>query len=357
MGGNVVNIFCSVNKKYHLDKKYNMIDCNWRTSPYNFQQMGSGGAGTTMITKEKMRMDVKWATRQRLQYIEIMAWYTGVVTRSDVARAFGLSDPAATKDLKLYSDLAPGNLVYNHSVFGFVPADGFSAAFADLTPSVVLPVVAANLAVANGPYGVESIYGLATASLPLPARLPGPHILAQITRAIHGRRKLRVTYRSLSSRDSATQRIIEPHTLVDAGIRWHARAYNEDTCDFRDFVLSRIEQAECLDASAESSVHYDDDWVETVNLRLAPHAKLDAARRASLLLDYGAAADGVIGIEVRRALLGYLLQRLNVDTTLRQQMNPDVCQLMLLNRDEIEPFAEWAFKQDGPASVTDQAAP
>ena len=79
-----------------------------------------------MISKEKMATDLKWATRQRLQYIEIMAWYAGVVARSDVARAFGLSDPAATKDLKLYGDLAPGNLNYNHAVFGFVPAPGFS---------------------------------------------------------------------------------------------------------------------------------------------------------------------------------------------------------------------------------------
>ncbi len=230
-----------------------------------------------MITKEKMRLDVKWATRQRLQYIEIMAWYTGVVTRSDVARAFGLSDPAATKDLKLYSDLAPGNLVYNHSVFGFVPGDGFSSVFADLTPAVVLPVIAANLAVANGPYGTHPIYGLATAALPLPARLPGPRTLAQITRAIHGRRKLRVTYRSLSNREgheSPAQRILEPHALVNNGIRWHARAYNEETCDFRDFVLSRIEQAECLEAPAESGVQYDDDWVET------RQAALGAPRRA-----------------------------------------------------------------------------
>jgi non-specific protein-tyrosine kinase len=110
-----------------------------------------------MITKEKMRLDVKWATRQRLQYIEIMAWYAGVVTRSDVARAFGLSDPAATKDLKLYGDLAPGNLVYNHSVFGFVPGAGFAAVFAELTPAAVLPIIAANLAVAMARAGKQVI--------------------------------------------------------------------------------------------------------------------------------------------------------------------------------------------------------
>lgn len=295
-----------------------------------------------MNTKEKMRLDLKWATRQRLQYVEVMAWYAGVVTRSDVARAFGLSDPAATKDLKLYSDLAPGNLVYQHNVFGFVPAAAFAPAFADLAPATVLPVVAANLAVANGPYGDTLVYGLPTASLPLPARLPTAATLAQVTRAIHGRRKLRVAYRSLSGRDSQAPRVVEPHTLVNAGLRWHVRAYSEDSCDFRDFVLSRIVAAECQELPAESGEQYDDDWVEGVTLRLAPHSGLDAMQREHLLLDYGAAGE-VIEVKVRRALLGYVLQRLGVDTTPDRSLNPNAYQLMLLNRDEIEPFAAWAF--------------
>lgn len=294
-----------------------------------------------MNRQEKMRLDVKWATRQRLQYIELMAWYTGVVTRSDVARAFGLSDPAATKDLKLYGDLVPGNLLYHHGVFGFVPSEGFRAAFADITPAAALPVIAANLAVADGPYGAELVYGLPTASLPLPVRLPGPHTLAQITRAIHGKRKLRVRYRSLSERGQA-DRILEPHTLVNTGLRWHVRAYCEDSCDFRDFVLSRIVEAACLDTPAESGVQYDDDWVESVTLRLAPHQGLEASKREALLYDFGANGD-VIEVDVRRALLGYVLQRLAVDTTRDHSLNPSAYQLMLLNRDEIEPFAAWAF--------------
>lgn len=295
-----------------------------------------------MPPKETMRLDVKWATQQRLHYIEVMAWYTGVVTRSDVARAFGLSDPAATKDLKLYGDLAPGNLVYSHSVFGFVPSPGFRAVFADLAPEKVLPIIAANLAVASGPYGNALIYGLPTATLPLPARLPSEHTLAQITRAIYGRRKLRVTYRSLSDRDARNDRMLEPHSLVHTGLRWHIRAYNEENCDFRDFVLSRMVAAECLDTAAESGMQYDDDWVESVDLQLAPHRGLAASRRESLLLDYGA-DDEVIRVKVRRALLGYVLQQLNVDTTPDHSLNPNAWQLMLLNRDEIEPFAAWAF--------------
>lgn len=295
-----------------------------------------------MNTKEKLHGDLKWATRQRLQYIEVMAYYVGVVTRSDVARAFGLSDPAATKDLKLYGDLAPGNLVYNHAVFGFEPAADFTPLFADLAPAAVLPAIAANLAVANGPYGDTLIYGLPTAALPLPARLPPAATLAQLTRAIRARRKLRVRYRSLGRADSADARILEPHTLVDTGLRWHVRAYSEERCEFRDFVLSRIVEAECLDTPAESGAQYDDDWVEWVSLKLAPHRGLDPARRENLLFDYGAAGE-IIEVTVRRALLGYMLQRLGVDTSADHSRNPHAFQLMLLNRDEIEPFAGWAF--------------
>lgn len=295
-----------------------------------------------MVSKEKMILDVKWATRQRLQYIEIMAFYAGVVTRSDVAKAFGISDAAATKDLKLYSDLVPHNLLYNHSVFGFVPNASFIPSFANLAPSAVLPIIAANLAVSGGPYGDHAIYGLTTAALPLPTRLPNQQVLAQITRAIRGHKKLRVSYRSLSSRDSQEWRILEPHALVDSGIRWHIRAYSEETYDFRDFVLARFSQAECLDKAAESNVQYDDDWVEMVSLRLGPHADLDAQKRENLLLDYAASGNG-IEIQVRRALIGYLLQRLHVDTTRDHSLNPNAYQLMLLNRDEIEPFAAWAF--------------
>ena len=290
----------------------------------------------------KLIGDIKWGTRQRLQYIEVMAYYTGVVTRSDVARAFGISDAAATKDLKLYGQLSGDNLHYRHNVFGFVPSEDFQPLFADLTPARVLSMLAANLAAASGPYGNEPIFGIPVDSLPLPQRLPGRRVLAQTLRAIKQRNKLQVSYHSLSERDSRQQRVIEPHALVNTGTRWHLRAYNEESYDFRDFVLSRLADAEMLNEPAESSAQYDEDWTEIITLQLTPHPGLGARQRASLLLDYQS-QDGQIGIPVRRALIGYLLQRLSVDTTADHSMNPSAHQLILQNRDEIEAFAGWAF--------------
>jgi len=298
-----------------------------------------------MVAANKLLNDIKWNTRQRMQYIEMKAYYTGVVSRSNVARTFGISDAAATKDLKLYGDLAPENIIYKQSLFGFVPTSSFEGMFTDLSPKKVLPLIAGNLPMSGGPMSDELIYGIPTESLPLPSRLPGQKIVAQVTRAIHQHKKLRVLYNSLSDRLALDEtRIIEPHSLINTGLRWHIRAYNEETFDFRDFVLSRISEAEVINEAAESSIEFDDDWVEQVVLKLMPHPGLTARKQQNLLLDYGADnGEGVIEVSIRRALLGYQLQRLAVDTTIDHSLNPNAYQLVLSNRAEVEQFAGWAF--------------
>ncbi len=292
---------------------------------------------------EQQLAELKWATRQRLQYIEITAFYCGVVTRTDVARAFGISDPAATKDLNLYGKLAPDNLIYRQALFGYVPGPEFRECVADLSPEAVLPMIAHNLTNMSGPYGTQPIFSIPAESLPIPARLPDRMITAQVLRAVAQRKKLLISYRSLSDRDSEAPRLIEPHALAHNGLRWHIRAYNEETFDFRDFVLSRIEAAQMVDTPSESSGEFDEEWMETITLELAPHPGLPERKQQNLLMDYGA-ENGVVVIEIRRALLGYLLQQLSVDTTLEHSLNPHAYQLIVANRDEVEPFAGWAFR-------------
>ena len=296
-----------------------------------------------MVSAKKTLNDIKWGSRQRLQYIEMMAYYTGVVTRTDIVNAFGISDAAATKDLNFYSQLAPANLIYKQAVFGFVPTDGFSELFADLSPAVVLPMFAANLPATGSPTDAKPIYGISVDSLPLPSRLPSKAVLAQLIRAIRTRRKLTIKYHSLSDRESKDTRLIEPHSLINTGLRWHVRAYSDETYDFRDYVLSRIIDAQLRDEGAESSEMYDDDWMEVVTLQLTPHPKLNPVKRASLSIDYGASGD-VFELKIRRALVGYVLQRLAVDTSADHSLNPNAYQLIVMNRDEIEPFAGWAFQ-------------
>ncbi len=297
-----------------------------------------------MTEKVKMLHEIKFATRQRLQFIEVMAYYTGTISRSMLARAYGISDPAATKDLKLYNDLAPGNLDYNPSLFSFVPSPQFDEVFANLQPASVLPMFAQNLLSVDNPSGETPIYGISVEDLPFPVRLPEKALLAQIIRAIKSSSQLKISYHSLSQRpdNEENTRIIEPHALVNNGLRWHVRAYNHENYDFRDFVLSRFTLAEKLDTPAQSSQDYDDDWMETVTLKLAPHPMLSEKQRRSLNYDYNM-REAIIELQVRRALVGYLLQQMKVDTSQNHSQNPSAYQLIVNNRNEVEPFAGWAF--------------
>ncbi len=286
---------------------------------------------------------IKWAHRQRLQFIELSVYYVGFISRRQLARRFTLSDAAATKDIRLYQKLAPGNLVYRHGRFGYVPGPAFRAVFADLSPGSVLSRCEDGLF--GGFVPDEAFpYPLPALSLESPVRLPEQAVLAQLTRAICQRRKLSLHYHSLSSGgDSRAVRVIEPHTLVNTGLRWHARAYNVQTFDFRDFVLSRISEARCLEQPAESSADYDEDWSERIALCLVPHPGLNSAQRQAVLLDYAADASGEVVISTRRALAAYLLQRMGVDTTPEHSRSPQQCPLALRNRDELETFASWAL--------------
>ncbi|MCW9005926.1 MAG: WYL domain-containing protein, partial [Gammaproteobacteria bacterium] len=152
-----------------------------------------------MEKASKLPNEIKWATRQRLQFIEVMAYYTGVISRSTLASAFGISDPAATKDLKLYNELAPDNLKYNPSLFSFVPTEAFETLFSNLDPAAVLPMIANNLLAIDNPANDDQLYGITIDKLPLPTRLPGKEVLSQIMRAIRGKTQLSMVYHSLSN--------------------------------------------------------------------------------------------------------------------------------------------------------------
>jgi WYL domain-containing protein len=296
-----------------------------------------------MTPNIKMLHEIKFVTRQRLQFIEIMAYYSGSISRSMLAKAYGISDPAATKDLKLYNDLAPGNLEYNPSLFSFVPSTQFDEVFADLSPQRVLPMFAQNLLSTDNPSGNDPIYGISVENIPLPSRLPDKSVLAPLIQAMKNKRQLRARYHSLSlSNEEQSSRIIEPHALVTNGLRWHVRAYDHEHYDFRDFVLSRFTDTKILESDAQSSQSYDDEWTEMVVLKLQAHPELSDKQKRALRYDYNM-QDGAIKLKVRRALVGYLLQQMKVDTTAEHSLNPNAYQLIVANRDEIEPFAGWAL--------------
>src|SRR5262249_8571495 len=72
---------------------------------------------------------VRWGVEKRLEFIEFRLFWEGGINRADIMERFGVSVPQASKDLSLYEEKAPGNLVYDRRQKRYFAAPDFKPVF------------------------------------------------------------------------------------------------------------------------------------------------------------------------------------------------------------------------------------
>ena len=261
------------------------------------------------MTQPKRVESLSHTQRERLAYIDFRLDFRlnffGKIGRPDLANRFGVAPAGATRDLALYREIAPQNIEFDGSNKIYRIGKTFSPIF-NHAPQRVLSALAFGF---GDGVNVESQPLLPCES---PAALSSPRmdVLAPICRAIHGNRPIAIRYHSMSSGES--ERVIVPFALVDNGLRWHVRAFDRKSGEFRDFVVTRIEAPTLLDdePKANERPHDDIQWTRIVELDLVPHPRL--ARSEIIKMDYGMEG-GSIRMRVRAAIAGYMLLRWSVD--------------------------------------------
>lgn len=243
--------------------------------------------------------------RERLTYVEFRLYFMGEIGRPDLTDRFGVAPAAATRDLALYRDIAPNNMNFDGSSKVYRISKAFSPIF-EYTPQRVLSMISLGFG--------DGVNGKLKALLPCesPTALCNPpiEVLAPICRAIYANSPVAIHYHSISSGDS--ERVIVPFALVDTGLRWHVRAFDRKSGEFRDFVVTRIEEPVLLNEKSLSHERPDNDiqWMRIVELDLVPHPCLH--RPEIIRMDYGM-QDGSKKMRVRAAVAGYMLLRWSVD--------------------------------------------
>ncbi|HVY58730.1 MAG TPA: WYL domain-containing protein [Xanthobacteraceae bacterium] len=269
---------------------------------------------------------------RRLAFIEERLFWLGEVNRTDLVSRFGVSMSQASVDIARYLALEPAGVDYDKSAKRYVAHERFKPVLAKPDASRFL----GELRLVNvGILSVdETMFGAAMPfdATPLPDRPIDPFVLRAVLRAARGKRALDAAYQSMS-RTEPMQRTIEPHALGYDGFRWHARAFDRERGEFRDFVLGRLTRPKIGD-EARSSPADDFDWQNFVDLVIAPHPKLTPAQSQAIASDYGI-RNGSATIPVRRALLFYALKRLGLDVS-PDVRPPNEQHIVLVNRREIE---------------------
>ena len=261
------------------------------------------------------------AQRERLAYIDFRLYFFGEIGRPDLTSRFGVAPAGATRDLALYREIAPKNIEFDGSSKVYRIGKQFQPIF-DHAPQRVL----SSLALGFG----EGVNGVSQPLLPCesPTALSNPKmdVLAPVCRAIHAKRPVAIRYHSMSSGES--KRVIVPFALVDTGLRWHVRAFDRKSGEFRDFVVTRIEAPTLLDEEPQTNERPDNDiqWTRIVELDFVPHPRL--SRPEIIRMDYGM-KDGSIRMRVRAAVAGYMLLRWSVDCSPDHRLTDEQYRLWL----------------------------
>ncbi|HBP6821574.1 TPA: WYL domain-containing protein [Pseudomonas aeruginosa] len=252
--------------------------------------------------------DLTQPQRDRLAFVELRVRFIGDIRRQDLVSRFGIQSAAATRDLAIYKELAPGNIDYDTKAKCYVLGEDFKPLF-DFPPERVLSWLT------QGFGDGEPSQLKAWVASEIPSRLTHPDldVLACVTRAIHQECPIRVEYHSISS--GQTERQIVPFALIDNGLRWHVRAFDRKSQEFRDFVITRIRGPVLLrDEEVQAHERGDQDiqWTRIVELELIPHP--DQPRSEVTEMDYGM-RDGVLRMKLRAATAGYILRKWSVDSS------------------------------------------
>jgi hypothetical protein len=268
-------------------------------------------------------LDVSQTQRERLAFLELRAFFTGELRRGDIEARFGVKPAAASRDLSLYREIAPGNLDYDLASRCYRPTASFAPIYEFHTERV--------LAWLSQGFGDGLDLGLKPAA-PCEGHgqfvRPDMDLLGAITRSICAKKAVRVNYFSLSS--GPKKRAIVPGALADNGQRWHVRCYDRDRKRFGDFALTRI--AKVHEIEGEIAEHEmlaaDEQWARIVEMEIVPHPGIRWPKAVEA--DY-AMQGGELRVKTRAALAGYVLRRWSIDSTDDHRLDPEAHHLWLRN--------------------------
>lgn len=250
--------------------------------------------------------DLTQPQRDRLAFVELRVRFIGEIRRQDLVSRFGIQSAAATRDLALYKELASGNIDYDSKGKSYVLGPDFHPVF-DFPPDRVLSWLTQSFG--DG----EPVRLKAWITSETPSRLTQPDldVLASVTRAIHQECPLAIEYYSITS--GRAEREIVPFALLDNGSRWHVRAFDRKSQEFRDFVITRIKNPVVMKGAKvqpHEQSNQDIQWTRIVELELVPHP--DQPRPEITEMDYSMDS-GVLRMKLRAATAGYILRQWSVD--------------------------------------------
>lgn len=272
------------------------------------------------------------------QQLELILQWEGKLNTQHLINLLGVSRQTASKIIGNYKDKNPTSINYNNSSKAYQPTEHFKPQYG----LCLLDDYLALRQTTDNANASELQPNSQTLRLGNVHAQPSPKIMRKIFTAIENKLRIDIGYASVSSPEF-DERIISPHSLIYDGLRWHTRAWCEKNLAFRDFVLTRINDAIEHEGAATQTSQDDTAWNTWLNFDIEPDPRLDPARQKIIALDYGMdiRTDKIKRtLTVRAATLLYWLTHLRLE----HQHNQPQAQQIVVSPDSKKELKKWLPK-------------
>lgn len=272
------------------------------------------------------------APQERFEAIEILLLWEGRVSRSRLLSLFDVHETLASRDIANY------RLQYPDACEPEIASKSYVASWG-LRPQLTAGEFDEYQRLIGASRGFEGV----AASVPfehsqIDATAIRYPLFSQIHQAISLGRCLQVQYRSMTN-PQGQDRIIRPHALIQAGARWHVRAFCAKAQEFRDFNLGRISKASASEDVGLQSGDQDQAWHQIISIRLIPHRGLSAAQAMMVRDEYMGGTVAKV-FTVRASMAKYLIQSFRAAVDPDREKAPEHL-LMVANAKELPAGSTW----------------
>jgi hypothetical protein len=246
-----------------------------------------------------------------LRVVELLLLWEGRVRNARLRAMLGVHFTTASRLVAAYRELNPGASEYEAATKSYLAMPSIKAVLTDGTVDEYLALVDRTRLGTDPVVRVHMDLGCIDSAL-----FSLLHCACEDGSGMH------ITHGSMRS-PSRSGREIWPHSLVQAGRRWHVRAWCAQSASFRDFSLGRIRDARQLDAErpSEADPSRDTAWQTFVDFRLVAHPELSKEQQRLVQGEYFKGAS-TRGMTERGALLSYLVHDLRAALDITSELPP-----------------------------------
>ncbi len=286
-------------------------------------------------------LNITGTNAERIAFIDFKLRFTGIVKRSDLHEAFGMSDATASRVISKYNELRNNNLIYDRNKkVNSIQLDTYE-------PLILLDAEVALGMLAHG-FNKNKLSDnpvLPYARIGSVPNLLDVNEISKITRAIFGGYAIKCDYISNSS-DNHNARTLLPLGILFDGRNWIFRAYDRSdkirADKFKNFNFSRATSVEKVSSDEGERLGYEElsedvKWNLSTSLFLALHPMLGPDDEKAVRKDFGMKPDqNELIVTERAALLWIMTKQWNIDTG--DTVDGKYYKFILKNKDMIKPY-------------------